>query len=66
MRCAVSECVLDLVLFVYVSQQFKSLGFNVPYEFNESDFSICHDLIIVFLDENPDKTPFDAMRYAFL
>lgn len=44
-------------------RKFKSLGFNIPYDFNESDFSICHDLVIVFLDEYPDKTPFDAMRY---
>merc|ERR1711998_253402 len=29
----------------------------------ESDFAICHDLIIVFLDDYPDLTPFDAMRY---
>mmetsp|Transcript_10417 Transcript_10417/g.27705 ORF Transcript_10417/g.27705 Transcript_10417/m.27705 type:complete len:93 (-) Transcript_10417:1456-1734(-) len=28
-----------------------------PYEFNESDYSICHDLVIVFLDEYPDETP---------
>ena len=44
-------------------KKFKNLGFNVPYDFNQSDWSICHDLIIVFLDEYPDKTPFEAMRY---
>jgi dynein heavy chain len=38
-------------------RKFKSLGFNVPYQFNESDYSICHDLVIVFLDEYPDETP---------
>ena len=44
-------------------RKFKSLGFNIPYDFNESDFAICHDLIIVFLDEYPNKVPYDAMRY---
>ena len=44
-------------------RKFKSLGFNIPYDFNESDFAICHDLIIVFLDEYPEKIPFDAMKY---
>ena len=44
-------------------RKFKSLGFNVSYDFNESDFAICHDLIIVFLDEYPDRVPFDAMKY---
>ncbi|CAE7820276.1 DHC10, partial [Symbiodinium microadriaticum] len=44
-------------------RKFKSLGFNIPYDFNESDFAICHDLIIVFLDEYPARIPFDAMKY---
>ena len=37
--------------------QIQKPSFNVPYEFNESDYSICHDLVIVFLDEYPDETP---------
>ncbi|GMI05338.1 hypothetical protein TrVE_jg1168 [Triparma verrucosa] len=44
-------------------RKFKALGFNIPYEFNESDYLICHDLIIVLLDTYPDVTPFEAMRY---
>merc|ERR1719456_626121 len=44
-------------------RKFKSLGFNIPYDFNESDFSICHDLVIVFLDEYVENTPWDAMKY---
>jgi dynein heavy chain len=44
-------------------RKFKSLGYNVLYDFNESDFAICHDLIIVFLDEYPESIPFDAMKY---
>ena len=44
-------------------RKFKALGFNIPYDFNESDFAICHDLIVVFLDEYPDRIPFDAMKY---
>jgi dynein heavy chain len=44
-------------------RKFKTLGFNTPYDFNDSDFLICHDLLIVLLDEYPDNTPFKALQY---
>ena len=51
---------------IYFTRQKSSL-ISVKHvtldDFNESDFAICHDLIIVFLDEYPDRIPFDAMKY---
>ena len=44
-------------------RKFKSLGWNVPYEFNDSDFSICENILAIYLDEYPEKTPFDALKY---
>ena len=32
-------------------RKFKSLGWNVPYEFNDSDFSICENILAIYLDE---------------
>jgi dynein heavy chain len=65
-RATYKKLLFSLVWFHAIlleRRKFKSLGFNIPYDFNESDFAICHDLIIVFLDEYPDKIPFDAMKY---
>ncbi len=44
-------------------RKFKTLGFNTPYDFNDSDFLICHDLVIVLLDEYSNHTPFKALQY---
>ena len=44
-------------------RKFKSLGFNIAYDFNESDFAICHDLIIAFLNEYTESIPYEAMKY---
>jgi dynein heavy chain len=44
-------------------KKFKSLGFNIPYDFNDSDFSICHDILADYLASYRDKTPWDAIRY---
>merc|ERR1719183_2514740 len=39
------------------------LGWNVPYDFNDSDFEICEDIIRMYLDENPHEVPWEAIRY---
>uniref|UniRef100_A0A7S2RVL0 Dynein heavy chain n=1 Tax=Mucochytrium quahogii TaxID=96639 RepID=A0A7S2RVL0_9STRA len=44
-------------------RKFKSLGWNIPYDFNDADYLICENILAMYLDEYPDKTPWDAIRY---
>ena len=44
-------------------RKFKSLGWNIPYEFNDSDFQICESILRIYIDEYPEHTPFAALRY---
>jgi len=44
-------------------RKFKMLGWNVMYDFNDSDFEICENLLAMYLDENPHEIPWDAIRY---
>jgi dynein heavy chain, axonemal len=43
-------------------RKFGTLGYNVPYDFNESDFDISEDCLAYYLDAYP-TTPWDALRY---
>eukprot|EP00605_Chrysophyceae_sp_TOSAG23-4_P000236 GSChrysophyteH1.ASY1.ANO1.273.1 assembled CDS len=45
------RCSLQFIYKKLLFALFKSLGFNIPYDFNESDFAICHDLIIYLIAE---------------
>lgn len=43
-------------------RKFRNLGFNIPYEFNESDFVISQDVLGLYVDAY-EKTPWEALKY---
>jgi dynein heavy chain len=43
-------------------RKFLSLGWNVVYSFNDSDFGVCENLLSLYLDQY-DDTPWDALKY---
>jgi dynein heavy chain len=43
-------------------KKFLTLGWNMPCDFNDSDYEICTSILNLLLDDYPD-TPWDALRY---
>ncbi|KAL8578359.1 Dynein heavy chain 2, axonemal [Nucella lapillus] len=43
-------------------RKFLMLGWNIPYEFNDSDFEVSENLLSLYLDLYED-TPWDALKY---
>eukprot|EP00854_Cymbomonas_tetramitiformis_P005380 gene5380-6528_t len=43
-------------------KKFRTLGINIPYDFNDTDFAVSNDLLKSYLDEY-EETPWDALKY---
>lgn len=38
-------------------KKFKTLGWNVSYDFNDSDYSVCEDLLAIYMGRLKDNKP---------
>lgn len=44
-------------------RKFQTLGWNIPYEFNDADFVVCENILQIYLSEYLNATPWDALKY---
>ncbi|XP_031448519.1 dynein heavy chain 10, axonemal isoform X3 [Phasianus colchicus] len=67
---AFKSLVYVLAFFHAVVQErrkFGKVGWNVPYDFNESDFQVCMEILQTYLtkafQQNDDKIPWSSLKY---
>ena len=56
-----------LILSMQVIEHCTQLGWNVPYDFNESDFRVCMDVLNTYLtkahENGETKIPWGSLKY---
>jgi len=60
-----SKLLFSLVYFHSVlleRRKFRTLGINIPYDFNDTDLKVSDDILKAYLDEY-EETPWDALKY---
>uniref|UniRef100_A0A8D0HBM0 Dynein axonemal heavy chain 10 n=1 Tax=Sphenodon punctatus TaxID=8508 RepID=A0A8D0HBM0_SPHPU len=67
---AFKSLIFVLAFFHAVVQErrkFGKIGWNVPYDFNESDFQVCMEILNTYLtkafQQNDDKIPWGSLKY---
>ena len=45
-------------------RKFGAIGFNIRYDFNETDLEISIETLAMLLEQQPDAVPWDALRYV--
>ena len=67
---AFKSLVFDLAFFHAVVQErrkYGKIGWNVSYDFNESDFQVCMDILRTYLTKanvnNDTKIPWNSLKY---
>ena len=45
-------------------RKFGALGFNIRYDFNETDLEISVETLAMLLEQQPDAAPWDALTYV--
>ncbi|KAL7022048.1 hypothetical protein ACKWTF_012111 [Chironomus riparius] len=44
-------------------RKYDKLGFNISYDFNESDFNVCVEILSTYLSRNDGAIPWNSLKY---
>ena len=44
-------------------KKFRTLGWNSAYDFSDSDFDMCENILAMYLDEYPNEVQWEAIKY---